>query len=129
MRLGSTCDSAGLFMCLQASVYAKPMAARAHQPAQKMPVVGFLNGGSAGPFAQYVAASPRTVCPKTWWHGFEETDHRHRRTGAPPPEKNIEEHLLEIRLCFEITSPALYPLQRLEKAKQSLVHRYVGTGN
>ena len=49
--------------------------------------------------------------------------------GAPPPEKNIEEHLLEIRLCFEITSPALYPLQRLEKAKQSLVHRYVGTGN
>jgi hypothetical protein len=32
-------------------------------------------------------------------------------------------------LCFEITSPALYPLQRLEKAKQSLVHRYVGTGN
>ena len=50
-------------------------------------------------------------------------------TGAPPPEKNIEEHLLEIRLCFEITSPALYPLQRLEKAKQSLVHRYVGTGN
>ena len=61
MRLGSTCDSAGLFMCLQASVYAKPMAAQAHQPAQKMPVVGFLNGGSAGPFAQYVAASPRTV--------------------------------------------------------------------
>ena len=64
MRLGSTCDSAGLFMCLQASVYAKPMAAQAHQPAQKMPVVGFLNGGSAGPFAQYVAASPRTVFPK-----------------------------------------------------------------
>ena len=41
--------------------------------------------------------------------------------------KNNEAHLLEIRLCFEITSPTLYPLQRLEKAKQSLVHRYVGT--
>ena len=64
MRLGSTCNSAGLFMCLQASVYAKPMAARAHQPAQKMPVVGFLNGGSAGPFAQYVAGFTKDCVPK-----------------------------------------------------------------
>jgi hypothetical protein len=66
---------------------------------------------------------------------------------AGPAGKKYREHLLEIgvdgpaagkkyrrtspeiRLCFEITSPALYRLQRLEKAKQSLVHRYVGTGN
>src|SRR3954463_4170988 len=41
--------------------------------------------------------------------------------------KKYQEHLLAIRLCFKITSLALYPLQRLEKAKQSLVHRYVGT--
>jgi putative ABC transport system substrate-binding protein len=32
-----------------------PLVARAQQPAQKTPVVGFLNSGSAGPFAQYVA--------------------------------------------------------------------------
>jgi DNA-binding NtrC family response regulator len=52
-----------------------------------------------------------------------------RNLGRSAAGKKYREHLLEIRLCFEITSPALYPLQRLEKAKQSLVHRYVGTGS
>jgi ABC-type uncharacterized transport system substrate-binding protein len=32
-----------------------PVAARAQQPAQKVPIVGFLNSASAGPFANYVA--------------------------------------------------------------------------